>query len=143
MQHAFGNSDPLTLGMEEELLLVDPDSHQLAHVAERVLGAVELPESLAAHEAFASEIELRTPICRTAGEAAAALAQARVAARAAGATLMAAGLHPSAQWGDVRLTEKERYRTLDQTMRSLIRRTPSARCTCTSAPPTRTPRSRS
>lgn len=124
MQHAFGNSDPLTLGMEEELLLVDPDSHQLAHVAERVLGAVELPESLAAHEAFASEIELRTPICRTAGEAAAALAQARVAARAAGATLMAAGLHPSAQWGDVRLTEKERYRMLDQTMRSLIRRTP-------------------
>jgi glutamate---cysteine ligase / carboxylate-amine ligase len=124
VRHAFGTSDPLTLGMEEELLLVDPDTHALAHVAERVLGAVDLPESLVAHEAFASEVELRTPICRNAAEAAAALAQGRAAARGAGATLMAAGLHPSAKWGDVRLTEKERYRTLDQTMRSLIRRTP-------------------
>ncbi len=124
MQHRFGTSDPLTLGIEEELLLVDPGDLQLAHVAEEILGAVELPESLAAHEAFASEIELRTPVCRDAGEAARALDAARAAARAAGATLMAAGLHPSARWGDVRLTEKERYREIDQTMRSLIRRTP-------------------
>ena len=124
MQHGFGTSDPLTLGMEEELLLVDAESHQLAHVAEEVLGAVELPEALAAHEAFASEIELRTPVCHDAGEAAAALTSARAAARAAGATLMAAGLHPAARWGDVRLTEKQRYREIDNTMRSLIRRTP-------------------
>jgi glutamate---cysteine ligase / carboxylate-amine ligase len=124
VQHAFGNSDPLTLGMEEELLLVDSESHQLAHVAEEVLGKVELPESLAAHEAFASEIELRTPVCRTVDEAAGELIAARAAARAAGGTLMAAGLHPSARWGDVRLTDKPRYRSLDQTMRGLIKRTP-------------------
>ena len=124
MQHGFGTSDPLTLGIEEELLLVDPADHQLAHVAEQVLSAVELPETLAAHEAFASEIELRTPVCRDVTEAAEALDTARSAARTAGATLMAAGLHPSARWGDVRLTEKERYREIEQTMRSLIRRTP-------------------
>jgi carboxylate-amine ligase len=124
VQHRFGSSDPLTLGIEEELLLVDPGDHHLVHVAEEILGAVELPETLAAHEAFASEIELRTPVCRDAGEAARALDAARSAARSAGATLMAAGLHPSARWGDVRLTEKERYRELDRTMRSLIRRTP-------------------
>ena len=74
----FGSSDPLTLGIEEELLLVDPGSHRLAHVAEEVLGAVELPEALAAHEAFASEIELRTPVCRNVAEAA---ARARPGAR--------------------------------------------------------------
>ncbi len=124
MEHSFGASDPLTLGMEEELLLVDRETHQLAHVAEQVLQRVELPESLAAHEAFASEIELRTPVCRTAGEAAGALAAGRAAARAAGATLMAAGLHPAARWGDVRMTDKPRYRALDRTMRSLIKRTP-------------------
>jgi carboxylate-amine ligase len=124
VQHGFGTSDPLTLGMEEELLLVDPGSRQLAHVAEEVLSAVELPATLAAHEAFAAEIELRTPVCRNAGEAAGALGTGRTAARAAGATLMAAGLHPTARWGDVRLTEKERYREIDRTMRSLIRRTP-------------------
>ncbi len=124
MQHAFGSSAPLTLGLEEELLLVDPRTHRLAHVAERVLASVELPESLAAHEAFASEVELRTPVCRNAHDAAGALDGARAAARAAGATLMGAGLHPVAEWGDVRLTEKERYRTLEDTMRTLIRRTP-------------------
>ena len=110
--------------MEEELLLVDPSTHALVHVAEHVLGAIQLPESLAAHEAFAAEIELRTPVSRTAGEAVRALVEARAAARAAGATLMASGLHPSARWGDVRLTDKPRYRALDQTMRSLIKRTP-------------------
>jgi carboxylate-amine ligase len=124
MEHAFGGSDPLTVGIEEELLLVDPATHQLAHVADEVLGRVELPETLAAHEAFAAEVELRTPVCRTAPEAAAALAAARAAAAAAGATLMAVGLHPSARWGDVRMTDKPRYRDLDQTMRSLIKRTP-------------------
>ena len=124
MRHAFGTSDPLTLGIEEELLLVDPHSHALADVSERVLAALGAPEALAAHEAFASEVELRSPVCRNAGEAARAAAAARGAARAAGATLMAAGLHPDGQWGAVRLTEKERYRTLEHTMRSLIRRTP-------------------
>jgi carboxylate-amine ligase len=44
--------------------------------------------------------------------------------RAAGATLMAAGLHPAARWGDVRMTDKPRYRELDETMRTLIQRTP-------------------
>jgi carboxylate-amine ligase len=124
VQHAFGSSHPLTLGLEEELLLVDPETHRLAHVAERVLDALDLPEELAAHEAFAAEIELRSPVCRNATEAAQALAGARAAARAAEATLMAAGLHPAGEWGDVRLTDAERYRVLDDTMRSLIRRTP-------------------
>ncbi|HZO58633.1 MAG TPA: YbdK family carboxylate-amine ligase [Solirubrobacterales bacterium] len=124
MQDGFNNSEPLTLGLEEELLLVDADTHELAHVAEQVLAAVELPEALAAHEAFASEIELRTPVSRAVTAAAGALDSARSAARAAGATLMAAGLHPAARWGDVRMTDKPRYRSLDQTMRSLIRRTP-------------------
>ena len=124
MDHPFGSSDPLSLGIEEELLLVDPASHALADVAERVLGGLELPEALAAHEAFACEVELRSPVCRDAGEAAAAVAITRAAARSAGAHLMAAGLHPDGEWGAVRLTAKERYQALDQTMRSLIRRTP-------------------
>ena len=40
MQDGFNNSEPLTLGLEEELLLVDADTHELAHVAEQVLAAV-------------------------------------------------------------------------------------------------------
>ena len=45
-------------------------------------------------------------------------------ARAAGATLMAAGLHPDALHGDVELVDSERYRRVEDEMRGLIKRTP-------------------
>ena len=44
MSLAFGSSDPLTLGVEEEVLLVDADTRRLANVAERVLAELELPD---------------------------------------------------------------------------------------------------
>ena len=126
MEHAFGTSAPLTLGIEEELLLVDPRTQRArADVAERVLGCVELPETLAAHEAFAVRdraAHADLPQRRRGG--AGARARPRRGARAPGATLMGAGLHPAANGATCGSTDKERYRTLDETMRGLIRRTP-------------------
>jgi glutamate---cysteine ligase / carboxylate-amine ligase len=130
MSLAFGSSDPLTLGVEEEVLLVEAGSRRLAHVADRVLSELDLPDSLAAHEAFASEVELRTAVCRNATEARAELQLRRDAAAAAasraGAELMAVGLHPCADYGDVELVDAERYRRLDDLVGGLIRRTPEA-----------------
>jgi glutamate---cysteine ligase / carboxylate-amine ligase len=124
----FGSSDPLSLGVEEEVLLVDARDHRLDNVAERVLAEIDLPKSLADHEAYASEVELRTSICRNASEARAELQLRReVAATAAsrtGAELMGVGLHPTAAYGDVQLVDAERYRRLDGLIRGLIRRTP-------------------
>jgi glutamate---cysteine ligase / carboxylate-amine ligase len=126
----FGSSEPLTLGVEEEVLLVDARDHALANVAERVLAELDLPNSLVDHEAFASEVELRTPICRNTSEARAELQQRRdaaaTAASRAGAELMAVGLHPTAAYGDVELVDAERYRRLDDLVGGLIRRTPEA-----------------
>ena len=122
MEHAFGRE--FTLGVEEELLLVDPATYSLAPVAERVLSGANHPPELLAHEAYAAELEARTPITSGVDEAVAALADARLAARAAGATLMGAGLHPTAQLGDARLVDTERYRVVGEQMRGLIRRTP-------------------
>src|SRR5205809_6990228 len=48
----------------------------------------------------------------------------RRAAREAGATLMAAGLHPDTAFGDAELVATERYRRVADAMRGLIRRTP-------------------
>jgi glutamate---cysteine ligase / carboxylate-amine ligase len=128
MSPAFGSSDPLSLGVEEEVLLVDDRDHRLANVAERVLAEIDLPKSLADHEAYASEVELRTSICRNASEARAELQLRREAAATAasrtGAELMAVGLHPTAAYGDVQLVDAERYRRLDGLIRGLIRRTP-------------------
>jgi carboxylate-amine ligase len=123
-RHAFGTGEPFSVGIEEELLLVDPATLQLAHVADRILPAVELPEGRADHEAFLAEIELRSTPKPDAGAAAAELAENRAAARAAGATLMGVGLHPDARYGDVRLVDSERYRRVEGEMRGLIKRTP-------------------
>src|SRR3954454_6638486 len=124
MEHAFGRSGGFTLGIEEELLLVDAITHELAPVAEQVLPAMDVPSGVASHEAYAAELELRSPISRGVDEAVAALARARTAARAAGATLMGAGVHPDGALGDARLVDAERYRKVDESMRGLIRRTP-------------------
>jgi carboxylate-amine ligase len=124
MDHAFGNTSAFTVGVEEELLLVAEDGARLVHDAERLLAAIDLPESAAGHEAFASEIELRSAPSATGAEAAEQLRQGRRAAERAGATLMGAGLHPTAELGDAELVDLPRYATVDETMRGLIRRTP-------------------
>ena len=128
MPAPFAPSPALTLGLEEEVFLVEEGSRRLVNVAGPVLSALELPGELAAHEAFASELELRTPVCRNASEARAELAARRTAAGTAavgsGAELMAVGLHPAAAYGDVELVDEERYRRLDGLVGGLIRRTP-------------------
>jgi glutamate---cysteine ligase / carboxylate-amine ligase len=125
VEHAFGAGEPFRVGIEEEVLLVDPaDGHRLAHVAEAVVPALGLPEGAAGYEAFASEVELRSPPCRTATEAVEALRRGRAAVAAAGATALAAGLHPAGELGDARLVDHERYRRIGDEMRGLLRRTP-------------------
>ena len=119
---AFGND--FTLGVEEELFLVDRQSHELAPVAAEVLGRVGAPPQALAHEAFAAEVELRSPPVRHAGDAAATLGALRTAVRAAGATLMGCGLHPTAEHGTAELVDAERYRQGEEDMRGLIRRAP-------------------
>ena len=124
MDHAFGSGPAFTVGVEEELLLVEGEALGLAHVAEQVLPRMSVPAGSADHEAFSAELELRSPPSAGVADAVASLSRTRAAARAAGATLMAAGLHPDARFGDVRLVRKERYERVEAEMRGLIRRTP-------------------
>jgi carboxylate-amine ligase len=122
--HRFGESDPFTVGLEEELLLVDADTLQLAHVADKVLARSALPRDRLDHEAFLAEIENRsTPVGSVAG-AVAELVEGRAAAVELGATLLAAGLHPDAQLFDVELVQSERYERVEAQMQGLIKRTP-------------------
>ena len=120
MKHAFGTE--FTVGVEEELMLVDPETHALAPVAERVLPAMDEP--LAAHEAYASQVELRSSPAPAAAEVADELGRLRAKAATAGATLMGAGLHPAADHGDAPIVDAERYRRVSAAMRGLLGRTP-------------------
>ena len=122
--HRFGSGDPFTIGIEEELLLVDPGTHELAHVADQVLPGIELPRDRVDHEAFLCEIEIRSEPRASAGQAVADLAEGRAAILRAGGTPMAVGVHPAARFGDVQLVDSERYRRVEGQMRGLIRRTP-------------------
>ena len=122
MEHAFGSE--FTLGAEEELLLVDPGTLALAPVAQEVLAAAGRPPELLAHEAYAAEVEARTPITGGTEDAIATLRESRLAVRSAGATPVGAGVHPTAELGDAPLVEKERYRRVGDAMRGLLRRTP-------------------
>ncbi len=117
--HRFGSSPPLSLGVEEELLLVDEEL-QLVAVAEVTIErlAPAARESVST-ELFANQIELKTGICDGADGALAELEAARRAVRAAGARLMGSGLHP-AHAGDSELVDKPRYEVVQEDLAGLL-----------------------
>lgn len=126
MEHAFGRTAGFTLGMEEELLLVDPVDFRLAHVAAGVIGRVKPPPGAAIkHDVYEALVETASPIVDGADAGARALDALRAALREAGATLLGCGIHPNGAFGDVVHVTEERYEEIADTMRGLIRRTPT------------------
>jgi carboxylate-amine ligase len=124
----FGAETDFALGVEEELILVDSETHCLQHTAVEWLERVTVPptEGSAVPEAFAALVELTTPVCTDAIEAVSCLARMRARLRAAGATAIGAGLHPNGRFGDVVHYPSERYRLIAREMRGLMERTPTA-----------------
>jgi carboxylate-amine ligase len=120
----YGGSRPFRLGVEEELLLVDPVIHDLDCRCAEVVGRGTFTAGHACGEFSQAVIELVTPICETAEEAARRLRTLRAEAVAAGATLMGAGLHPRARHGDVRRNASGRYDAIEASVRGLMKRTP-------------------
>lgn len=119
----FGTTPAFTVGLEEELLLVDDETLALVPHAGRILARLDAGEH-AGHEAYAAEIELRTSPSTSIAAAVGELADLRSRARAVGATLLGVGVHPAAEFGDAVLVDDERYRQVDGKMRGIIRRTP-------------------
>ena len=119
---------PFTIGIEEEYLLVDPETRDLA---------VDVPDALMAEcerrleeqvspEFLQSQIEIGTRVCANLKQAAQELARMRktVAEVAAehGLAPIAASTHPFATWYDQKHTDKERYNVLAQDMQAVARR---------------------
>jgi glutamate---cysteine ligase / carboxylate-amine ligase len=121
--NAFGSTRAGTVGLEEELLLVDAEL-RLAHDSAAVLERMGLPDEQAGHEAFQAEIELRSGPCQDSAGAVRGLADGRAAVLAAGATPLAVGLHPDARFGEAPLVRADRYERVEAEMRGLIGRTP-------------------
>jgi carboxylate-amine ligase len=118
-EHEFGASSPLTLGVEEELLLVDEGCGLVAAGEEVLEGIDPAHRESVSTEVFATQIELKTGICEDAGQAARELAEVRRAIGATGARLMGSGVYP-AEAGEPQLVEKARYESVKKDLASLL-----------------------
>jgi len=111
----FGESVPLTVGIEEELMILDAVTLRPADAVElfvRESEALELPGKLKT-ELHASVVELSTGICADVPEAVEALralraAAARIAA-ANGLAIAGAGVHPTAAFESLPVVQEKRY----------------------------------
>ena len=116
-----------TLGVEEELHVVDATTAELAPKIEEIMS--RLPEDLAefvSYELFQSVLEIKTPVCATAAEAEKHLRElrGRIASWAAAcdASLAAAGTHPFSRYRDQKVTDQERYKKVIRTLRWIAER---------------------
>jgi glutamate---cysteine ligase / carboxylate-amine ligase len=118
-EHKFGCSTPLTIGVEEELLLVD-ESCGLVAAGQQMMEAIDADHSGAVStEIFATQIEMKTGVCENAEQAAKELREVRRALDAAGARLMGSGLYPDDS-GEPALVEKARYEPVKKDLVSLL-----------------------
>jgi carboxylate-amine ligase len=124
MTFPFGSE--FTVGIEEELFLVDATTHALAPMTDDVLEAMRVDPQSAGHDAYAAQIELRSRASGSVAAAVESLAGLRGAATAAGGTLLGAGLHPDGGFGDATLVEGHRYELVADQLRGLLRRTPES-----------------
>ena len=128
VDHKFGESDPFTLGVEEEYMLLDPESFDLVQHIETVLDAVEgdeLADRINA-ELMQSVLEIATPVCRTAADVMRELQTLRgyvrdVAGRE-GLRVGSAGTHPFSLFERQRITAKDRYHALIDQLQYVARR---------------------
>ena len=122
--HRFGSSPPLSLGVEEELLLVDPETHRLVPSAELVLDSVSgAAGERVSSEIFSEQIEIKTGVCLGADDALAELREGRATIAATGVGLLGSGLHP-AEEGDARLVAKPRYEVVREDLGDILNTPP-------------------
>src|SRR4051812_41520670 len=118
MEHHF-TGPSFTIGIEEELMIVDADSLELVNAIESLLQ--DAVDGEIKPELMESVLEIATKPCPNTVEAGAQLRNLRrqVLANAAGKglTIGSAGTHPFAMWEDARIVQRPRYRGLINALR--------------------------
>jgi glutamate---cysteine ligase / carboxylate-amine ligase len=119
-----------TVGIEEEVMLLDPVAWSLAHRIESVLPRIpsEVAEQTTA-ETHGSALELQTRVHRDVAAAGAELGELRRQLESTLATMRlraaCAGTHPFAVWQEIAVSAGERYQFVYGSMRELARREPT------------------
>src|SRR3954466_12965652 len=122
MEHHF-TGPSFTIGIEEELMIVDRESLDLANAIESLLQDAQDGEIKP--ELMESVLEIATKPCRNTQEAGDQLRALRrqVLENAArkGLTIGSAGTHPFAMWEEARIVARPRYRELISALRFVAR----------------------
>jgi glutamate---cysteine ligase / carboxylate-amine ligase len=122
VQHHF-TGQPYTIGIEEELMILDGRSLDLVNAIETMLEASPVGEIKP--ELLESVLEISTEPCPNTAQAAEQLRTLRrqvlQTAQAKDLTIGAAGTHPFAMWEDQRIVARPRYRELISALRFVAR----------------------
>jgi carboxylate-amine ligase len=126
-----GHATDYDLGIEEEVMLLDP-SHgwALAPAIDDVLAAwPEATRDSVSSETHASAVELRTGVHETVASAIAELRELRAelgrVLDGLGLAAGTAGVHPSAVWHEMRVSTRDRHQDVYGSMREIARREPT------------------
>jgi carboxylate-amine ligase len=128
LDHKFGATDPFTLGVEEEYMLLDPTTFDLVQHVDTVLTAVREGEFVEriGPELMQSVLEISTPVCHTAADVDTELRRLRMyvteIAREEGLRVGSAGTHPFSLFERQRITARDRYRNLVDQLQYVARR---------------------
>src|SRR4051794_14166330 len=123
---AFEEGVDLTVAVEEEFALLDPETLSLVNRFEDVKAAAagSAVDSHLVGELIASEVEVRTGRCATFAEAAELMGTRRTQLAeltgGLGLALGATGTHPWARWQDQRIIDTPHYRRNDELLRYVV-----------------------
>jgi carboxylate-amine ligase len=126
--HRFGSGPPLTIGVEEEYMLLDSSSYGLVNRFRDLEQAVaDSPIASQVHpELMESTVEAATGVCATIDDARRDLLALRRGIADAGAPIglliAAAGTHPFSRSEEQRITAHDRYRALIDQLQYVARR---------------------
>ncbi|RDE19948.1 carboxylate-amine ligase [Motiliproteus coralliicola] len=125
---ANSTTQAFTLGIEEEYLLVDRQTRQLASDPPEQLfrACAKVLPKMVTHEFLRAQIEVGTKVCGNIGEAREELIRLRQTvagiADRYGLAIIAASSHPSAYWTDQQHTRLDRYDLLAEDLGAVVRR---------------------
>lgn len=116
---------PLTIGIEEEYQIIDPETRELKSYVQQLLHEGRVRGTEVRQEFMQSQVEVGTRICRSVGEAREEIRRLRRTmveiADSAGLWLAAAGTHPFSHWQDQIVSESERYLEFLEAMQHVVR----------------------
>src|SRR3954447_8582692 len=124
VEHRF-TGPSYTLGIEEELMIVDAETFELVNGIETMLESMPETEGDVKPELMESVLEISTTPTRNTREAGEQLRELRrsvqTTAHEHGLAIGSAGTHPFAMWEDQRIVARTRYRDLIAALRFVAR----------------------